>query len=66
MPSFFATRRAVPFPRHIKAITSRSFTPPVDFAHWLDLQAGVELAHGHIRAAETLSRRAAEMREART
>lgn len=43
----------------------RSFTLPVDLARWLDLQAGVELAHGHIQAAETLSRRAADLREAR-
>ncbi|MGI4944984.1 MAG: hypothetical protein ACRYHQ_31230 [Janthinobacterium lividum] len=49
-----------------KAIKPRSlFAVPVDVARWLDLQAGVELAHGHTQAAETLSRRAAEMREAR-
>ncbi len=43
----------------------RSFTLTVDPARWLDLQAGVELAHGHVQAAETLSRRAADLREAR-
>lgn len=48
-----------------KTTKARSFTVPVDLARWLDLQAGVELAHGHVQAAETLSRRAAEMREAR-
>ncbi len=76
MPSSAATRRAVPF-EYItldrdgirsgmqRAPTLRSFTLSVDTARWLDLQAGVELAHGHVQTAETLSRRAAELREAR-
>lgn len=44
---------------------SCSFTLSVDPARWLDLQAGVELAHGHTQAAEMLARRAADLREAR-
>ena len=48
-----------------KPSPTRSFTVPVDLARWLDLQAGVELAHGHVQAAEILSRRAADLREAR-
>lgn len=75
MPSSAAARRTTPF-EYIalgrdgirsgmqRTPTLRSFTLSVDTARWLDLQAGVELAHGHVQAAETLSRRAAELREA--
>ncbi len=33
-------------------------------ARHFDLEAGIELAHGHIAAAERLAHRAAELREA--
>lgn len=79
MPSTTATRRATlskyafsgrddapsGMQHTSKTTKTRSFTLPADLARWLDLQAGVELAHGHTQAAETLARRAAELREAR-
>ena len=37
----------------------------MDLPRRLDLEAAVELQHGHVAAAEMLARRAAEMREGR-
>ncbi len=37
----------------------------IDLPRRLDMEAAIELQHGHIQAAEMLARRAAEMREAR-
>jgi len=34
----------------------------IDQAHWLDLETGAELQHGHHARAEHLARRAAELR----
>lgn len=66
MPSTTAKRRAAPFDYIVlKPTKPRVFTLAHDAARWLDLQAGVELAHGHVQAAEMLARRAAELREAR-
>lgn len=35
---------------------------PIDQARWFDLEAGVEMQHGHHAQAERLARRAAELR----
>ncbi len=79
MPSSTATRRAVPsdyilrgrdsmtfgMQHTLKPTKSRSFTLNLDPARRLDMEAAIELQHGHIQAAEMLARRAAELREAR-
>ncbi len=51
--------------RHARSIlnTTGQVAKPM-LARRFDLEAGIELAHGHIAAAERLAHRAAELREA--
>ncbi len=48
--------------RFLPAPTTSSLTTMLDMVRRLDLEAAVELQHGHIATAERLAHRAAELR----